>query len=568
MKKPILIPFKQQNHFFKSLAYLTLLGILFALAMCKEPTESNALTFLKAQGTNIVNESGEKVMLQSVGLGNWLLPEGYMWRFGGNADRPRRIEKLVSDLIGEEQADQFWKTFRENYITETDIQRMKQLGFNAVRVALNSRLFITEDKNPEFIDEGFMHLENLVTWCKNNNMYVIIDMHGAPGGQTGQNIDDSPNDLPELFMDQKNEDALIKHWLEIAKRYKDEPTIAAYDLLNEPLPERTGAAAKHKDQLIPLYKKLTREIRKIDSRHMITIEGYDWSNNWSVFGEAFDDNLLYQFHYYCWNKPDNLNNIDYFLKYRDTLNAPVWVGETGEKDNAIYWATTQYFEENNISWSFWPWKKMDTKNTPYSIPKPANWDLITDYSHGGEKPDSATAQAVFNELLSLIKLENCDYYQDVAHSIFRRIPGKIEAENYAYGVYGKSWYVADTAKKASYYRTAEFVPIELITLDSTSHFSHRNSEQCIVLKTGEFTSYQMFSEESAVYRVSVRVKTTALPAKIAISYGQNAEEVELDNQQWSTIDVTAIPCQEGENSITFRVVDGSVSLDWMQLETL
>ena len=58
-------------------------------------------------GQDIVNESGKKVFLKGVGLGNWLLPEGYMWKFGGLGDRPRKIEKVVADLIGKEKAVQF-----------------------------------------------------------------------------------------------------------------------------------------------------------------------------------------------------------------------------------------------------------------------------------------------------------------------------------------------------------------------------------------------------------------------------------------------------------------------------
>src|SRR5262249_97147 len=158
------------------------------------PFSSHAApTFLHTQGQDIVNEHGEKIMLRGVGLGNWLLPEGYMWKFGGQADRPRKIEKLVSDLIGSENAKHFWAEFRNNYIAEADIERIAQLGYNSVRPALNSRVFMSETDPPVYSEEGFALLDNLVKWCKANNVYVIIDMHAAAGGQTGQNIDDSVN---------------------------------------------------------------------------------------------------------------------------------------------------------------------------------------------------------------------------------------------------------------------------------------------------------------------------------------------------------------------------------------
>jgi len=137
-----------------------------AAAFCWAAEPSSAgLTFLHTQGQDMVDENGHKVLLQGVGLGNWLLPEGYMWKFGQAGDRPRKIEKLVSELIGPEKAARFWPEFRRNYITEADIARIAELGFNSVRPALNARLFLTEGENGQFIHEGFELLDNLVSWC-------------------------------------------------------------------------------------------------------------------------------------------------------------------------------------------------------------------------------------------------------------------------------------------------------------------------------------------------------------------------------------------------------------------
>lgn len=551
---------------FNKLPIMVFILLIIGLSGCVQPPKSDSLSFLKVKGQDMVDETGKKVVLHSVGLGNWLLPEGYMWKFGENGDRPRKIEKVVTDLIGEEQAALFWKEFRNNYITEADIVRMKEVGFNSVRVALNARVFLTEDENPQFIEEGFKHLDDLIIWCKAHKIYVIIDMHGAPGGQTGANIDDSPNDLPELFMDKKNEEALLKLWMEIVNKYKDESTVAAYDLLNEPLPEGTGAAAKYKHQLEPLYRRLTQEIRKVDTRHMITLEGYNWSNNWDAFSKPFDNNTFYQFHYYCWNKPDNLNDISYFLKWRDTLNTPIWVGETGEKANAIYWATSQYFAANNIGWSFWPWKKMDTKNTPYSIIKPNNWDLVVNYSKGGEKPDSATSQVILNEFLINIKLANCEYYTDVVNAIFRRIPGKVEAENYGHGGYGMDFFVSDSAKKSSFYRTKEPVVIELIRFDSAVDFSKHNSEQCIVLKPDEWTRYSFNSANKADYKIKIKATSSAVPAKFQIECNGFKKEFELQSSQWDTLSVEGINMEAGVNNLLLKVVESKVNIDWFVIE--
>ncbi len=538
--------------------------LLLYIAACyisiAQVKENGNLSFLHTAGQDIINESGRKIFLKGVGLGNWLLPEGYMWKFGALGDRPRKIEKVVTDLIGKEKADRFWKAFRENYITEADIKRIAELGFNSVRPALNSRLFLTEGEDPVYVEEGFQLLDSLITWCKKHRLYVIIDMHGAPGGQTGANIDDSPNDIPELFIEKKYQDQLVALWVKIADKYKNEPTIAAYDLLNEPLPKATGAAEKYKHLLIPLYKRLTAEIRKVDQRHMITLEGFDWSNDWSLFDKPFDNNVFYQFHYYCWARPDNLNSIDEYLKRRNELNTPVWVGETGEKGNAIYWATTQLFEANNIGFSFWPWKKMDTQNTPYSIKKPAGWDLIAEYTRNGAKPDASIAEKAFNELLDNIKISNCDYFEDVCNAILTRIPARIEAENYGFSGFNRSYFVLDTANKSKFYRKNEPVQIKLDSKDKEQFWS----EQSIELQQSEWIVYNFESLNRRKHQLTIRASAVVAPASLTIWINNKKTVVNVIGKELLEQATGNYKLNKGENKIKIQVKSGTLKLDWFR----
>ena len=424
---------------------------------------------------------------------------------------------------------------------------------------MNSRLFLTEGENPVYVEEGFQLIDSLVTWCKKYNLYVIIDMHGAPGGQTGANIDDSPKDIPELFIGKKYQDQLVELWFKIAGKYKDEPVVAAYDLLNEPLPKNTGSAEKYKHLLVPLYKRITNEIRKVDAKHMITLEGFDWSNDWSLFDKPFDNNVFYQFHYYCWARPDNLNSIDEYLKKREELNTPIWVGETGEKGNAIYWATTQLFEANNIGFSFWPWKKMDTQNTPYSINKPGNWDIISAYSRGGAKPDAAVAEKAFNELLENIKLSNCNYFQDVCNAILTRVPAKIEAENYGQDGFNQSYFVFDTLSKSKFYRTGESVKINLDSKEKEQFWS----EQSIELQQSEWVVYSFESLTARKYHITLRASAIAGPAQLTVIINGKKETVDIPNTTFSEIGVGYYKLKKGRNTIKILSRSNTVKVDWV-----
>ncbi|MDP4209131.1 MAG: cellulase family glycosylhydrolase [Bacteroidota bacterium] len=523
----------------------------------------SAQSFLKTSGQDIVDSNGKKVYLQGVGLGNWMLPEGYMWKFGKLGDRPRRIEKIIADYIGPEKAEKFWKMYRKNFITEADIKRIAELRFNSVRPALNSRLFITEGENKQFVDEGFSLLDDLIKWCKKYHLYVIIDMHGAPGGQSGQNIDDSRANKAELFSEPKNQDLLVKLWVEIARRYKDEPTVAAYDLLNEPLPGGNGSAKLYSHLLVPLYQRLINAIREVDPNHMFTVEGYNAANNWSLFDKPLDKNIFYQFHYYCWDRYDYLHMPDpvKFMKKREELNTPIWVGETGEKNNAIYFATTQFFEKNNIGWSFWPWKKMDTQNTPYSVKPPKGWENVTTYSRTGEKAAVDNPEDIFNELLENIKLENSVFYPDVVNAMLRQIPLKIEAENYGHDGFLKSYFVKDTATLSSYYRKTE--PVKVDVMENDLH--QKAPGQFILLNASEWTAYHFKSLEDKKFKVSMRIKAVQQPSKLTILINGSTQRVTVSNPDWTEINLKSQSFKKGLNEMKVEVNDGSVKIDWFNI---
>ena len=566
------------------------LFISFSANNLKAQTEKASIKepkgFLRTKGYDIVDEDGNKVYLKGVGLGNWLLPEGYMWKLRRYADRPRRIEALVYDLIGEKKGKEFWKNYRKYYITEADIKRISELGFNSVRPALNARWFLDEDKEElVYNEETFKLLDNLIKWCKKYDVYVILDMHGAPGGQTGENIDDSKDNTCGLFIDKKNQDRLEALWLKIVDRYKDEPTVAAYDLLNEPLAKRAGGEEFYKD-LEPLYKRLTTAIRTIDKKHMITLEGANWSNDWSVFSEPFDDNTFYQFHYYCWDYPPSIYSVKHFKAKREEFGTPIWVGETGEGNVDLYWGMFEYLESENIGFSFWPWKKMDTTNTPYSIKPPEGWDKVVRYAESlgednrrrhryenahqesEEKPEKPTleeAKKIFNELIENIKLKNCVYFENVVNSIFRRVPAKIEAENFGRLGEGKSYSVLSPKEISEIYRAEEPIKIELFNEMETNQ-QGRSVDLCTVLQKSEWLAYGFSSLANKKLDLIVNVKCEKGKGKLNFSMGDQNIEIEVAGGDWTEISAGKLKVNKGENSIKMMVTEGTLKINWFELK--
>ena len=326
--------------------------------------------YVHASGQEIVDGAGKPLHLRGINLGNWMVTEGYMWKFEGGPQSTREIEEFVSEMLGPERSAAFWKTYRDTYITRNDIHRIKQAGFNSVRVPIHWKFFAPGNQ------EGFRLLDNVVRWSREEGLLVVIDLHAAPGGQTGANIDDS-NGWPWLYTDASAQQATIDTWTRIAGHYKDETAVLGYDLVNEPLPH-FPQMRQFDAKLEPIYKRIDAAIRAVDTHHAIILEAAKWDTDYSVFGSPFDPNTIYEFHTY-WAPPE-MATIQSFLNFREKYNVPLWLGESGENTDDWISSFTRLVEKNNIGWCFWPYKKMDATSSVVNFAPPDHWSEIVSYA--------------------------------------------------------------------------------------------------------------------------------------------------------------------------------------------
>ena len=183
-----------------------------------------AQSFFTINGKNIIGPDGKPFLMKGTNLGNWLVPEGYMFTFK-DAASPRMINEVISELIGPSGARQFWKAHLANYITRKDIHYLRSIGMNSIRIPFHYKLFTDEDYlGGRGEARGFALMDSVIKWCAEENLPVILDMHAAPGGQTGDNIDDSYG-YPYLFKSKSSQDLMTKIWVKIAEKYKNEPVI-------------------------------------------------------------------------------------------------------------------------------------------------------------------------------------------------------------------------------------------------------------------------------------------------------------------------------------------------------
>jgi aryl-phospho-beta-D-glucosidase BglC (GH1 family) len=385
------------------------LMVIMAVLTIQIIAQTNA--FVTTRGTDIVLPDGTPILLRGINLGNWLVPEGYMFKFT-HANSPRRINETFTQLLGPEETKKFWKLFRDNYITKEDIAFIKKSGLNSIRVPFNYRLFVSEDHNIRFAGPGWEMLDRVIKWCTEENLYVVLDMHCAPGGQTGDNIDDSDG-YPFLFTSGEAQQLTIDLWKKIAARYANETIVIGYDFLNEPIATYFDAA-KFNHLLEPLYKRIVAAVREVDTNHIVFLGGAQWNNNFSVFGKPFDKKTVYTFHkYWCDTIQVMVQEYSDFMKKH---NVPIWMGESGENTDQWIGAWRRLNEKNNFGWCFWPYKKMDAASNMVSVKRTAEWDSVIAYANKPRttfkeireaRPSQQVITKAFNDYLELCKFSNC-----------------------------------------------------------------------------------------------------------------------------------------------------------------
>jgi hypothetical protein len=385
-----------------------------------------AARFIQVNGKNLVSPDGSKFFIRGVNLGHWLNPEGYMFNFDRTAS-PHMIDEAFRELVGPDFTNEFWKKFKDNFVTKADIVYLKSLGCNTLRVPFHYKLFTNEDYlGLTFNQDGFERLDLLVEWAREAGLYLILDMHDAPGGQTGHNIDDSYG-YPWLYVSETSQKLYNQLWTEIANHYKDEEVVLGYELLNEPVPDYFNEFFPN---LEPTYRAALAAIRTVDKEHVVIFGGGQWNYNFSMLSTnaSFDSQVMYTAHVY--QGTPGINRLQHIIDFRDQVNRPMLMGELGHNTNDWYHQFVVLMEDNNIGWTFWTFKRMDgSAFLGYSVPK--NWDAIIKFVDGqrgsydeirAARPSQDNAKQALNDYVEYAKLTHCTLDQGYINAIGLKVP--------------------------------------------------------------------------------------------------------------------------------------------------
>lgn len=537
----------------------------------------NAQDFLRTDGQKIVDRYGQEIHFRGMGIGGWLEMEGYMFLTSSFANSPSEIHDAIQNLIGADSTQKFYDTFRKDFVTEADIKALHDWGFNLIRVPFHYNVLTPPDSPGVYLESGFALFDSLISWCSKYDIYVILDMHCAPGSQNSDNIGDYNSSVPSLWQDTTAQTRTVAIWKKIAERYADNPTVAGYDLLNEP---HWNLGADNAP-LRALYVRITSAIRSVDTNHIVFIEGNNYATDFNGLTPPWDDNMAYSFHKY-WNT-NNAASIQGYLDLRANNNVPLWLGESGENSNPWYSECISLMDQYDIGWSWWTLKKFNTITSPLSVPITGNYQKLLDYWEGkASKPSVAFATATLLDMAKRLKFGNCVYLKDVIDAMMRQpnnyttlpfvndtIPGVVYADNYDLGRVGYAYYDQDYENtggsntvwnQGGCYRN-DGVDIEACS-DPTS-----NGYDVGWIDDGEWMQYTVNVTKTGNYNIGIIYASTQAGGQFILRLDGDVltpSGVDVPTsggwQNWKELIVPDVPLTAGSHVFKIQVMTGGFNL--------
>ncbi len=367
--------------------------------------------FMKISGMGLCQADGSEFTIKGVNLNNWLTPEAYCFGFSNMS--VTEVDKAFRQLFGDEYMNGWWKRFLENYISDEDFVYLNSIAANTVRLPLTYKLFNDTfylcDNNSE---AGFAYIDYVVKMCKEVGLYIILDMHVAPGGQSGASHIDDSDGYPRLFESEENMEQYCSIWRRIAERYADEPIILGYELLNEPVDKKYDALYKH---LQPTYERAAAAIREVDKNHIIILGGGNFCDDFSMLTNyTFDTKLMLTCHRY------GSTDVSKFSTISLQTNLPMYMGEFGhwnggEEQN---FQLVSNLKSKGMGYTYWPFKKMDNWESLLGFTRPEGWDSIEAFVNSPrttmvqiqialKKVDLEYATRAMEEYLENCRFNNC-----------------------------------------------------------------------------------------------------------------------------------------------------------------
>lgn len=351
--------------------FITFLISSLILSMFHSDAQNiSQMDYLKVDGLVVRNGygKGDTIQLKGINLGGWLLREGWMDPIGFDSINHKNgflddftSRKMMSQRFGASTTDKMLDVYQQFYIQKSDLDLIKSLGLNFVRVPIYWQEIM--DHEGDIKKNGFKEIDWVIRECKVRGLYVLLDLHGAPGGHSDGYLTGGHEGSNELWTNPNFQIMTIKIWRTIAKRYSEEPTLLGYDLLNEPV-----ASQKGKLTISDMYDILYHVVREVDEQHIIFIGAFkSFEDICNPIDKKWENVIYESHHYFPFNKTDKIVQKDYLekqvkiiLEYQNKWHVPIYAGEYNFWNNYDLWELwMKSLNNENVMWSSWCYKSTD-----------------------------------------------------------------------------------------------------------------------------------------------------------------------------------------------------------------
>jgi aryl-phospho-beta-D-glucosidase BglC (GH1 family) len=260
----------------------------------------------------VLLKKGRPFRIKGINLGGWLNREGYI--LGGRNIAEHIILKNITRIAGERTAKKFTRIIEENFITKSDFRIIRNFGFNTVRLPFNSRFLLTKKGTVDA--RAIRKIKKIVDTISKTGLYVILDMHAAPGAQNADWHSDSDG-RARLWMSKRCQKQFLDLWDALSKTFSSYPSVIGYDILNEPNND-------DERQIFSIFERALLKIRKNGDSKILFLEGNHWSQRirfLAPFARLFE-NICISVH--CYDPVYFAFNLIHGLKYPGIINGKKW----------------------------------------------------------------------------------------------------------------------------------------------------------------------------------------------------------------------------------------------------
>lgn len=339
---------------------------------------------LSVRGTQIVDGRGTPVLLRGYNVGGWMNMENFLIGFPSTESLYRNAMRKA---LGDERYHLFFERFLESFFDEPDVAYIASLGLNSVRIPMNYHHFEDDARPFQLKEDGFRLIDRAVEMCAKHRIYCILDLHAVPGGQNQHWHSDNPTHWAQFWSHRDLQDRMIHLWEALADRYKNEPWVGGYNVLNEPA-DPSGDAVRL------FYRRVKDAIRSIDPHHILFFDANCYSTDFSVFDPEPWPNAVYSLHDYklpgfVYGGPypgitrgkyfdrgeverNFLARADYCLR----TQTPIWIGEFGpvftgdpavdEQKYNLLSDQLEIYNQYGAGWALWGYKDIGGQGLVYA----------------------------------------------------------------------------------------------------------------------------------------------------------------------------------------------------------